>query len=406
VKWPTVKLGEICDLQNGYAFKSGDYVEQSNVLNCRMSNIRPNGLFNIFYHPKYLPENFAQTYANFLLKDGDVIIAMTDLAGEPKILGVPTIVDTQGKNILLNQRVGKLVFKKNTDIKIEYLKYVLSRPEVKKYYKKFAGGGLQINLGKQDLLSISIPLPPLAEQQRIAAILDKAEEIRRKREQAIAKLDDLAHSTFVEMFGDGYTNKTWEYKRLGNCCTVKGGKRLPKSEDYSSKPTKHRYIRVTNIKKGIVDEANLLYLSDETFKRISRYIVNDGDVIISIAGSIGVTAPVTKSLDGANLTENAAKLTPIFKQILDNQYLSELLQTKKMQDQINANVGQVTISKLALFRIENLEIPVPPFELQLKFSNLLKEISKNKLQLIKSNIKTTELIQSLQHQAFTTGFRA
>jgi len=87
-----VKLSSICDLQNGYAFKSNDYVESSNTLSCRMSNIRPGGRFDLDYNPRFLPDSFKKKYDQYLLKDGDLVIAMTDLANNPKILGVPTIV--------------------------------------------------------------------------------------------------------------------------------------------------------------------------------------------------------------------------------------------------------------------------------------------------------------------------
>ena len=110
-QWQLVHLREVCDLQNGYAFKSSDYVEQSNTLNCRMSNIRPNGVFDLNHNPKYLPDNYVDKYRNYILNDGDVIIAMTDMATKAKILGVPTVVCTKGKNLLLNQREGKLVIR-------------------------------------------------------------------------------------------------------------------------------------------------------------------------------------------------------------------------------------------------------------------------------------------------------
>ena len=154
-----VELNEICDLQNGYAFKSSDYVESSNTLNCRMSNIRPEGYFDVNYAPKYLPDEYAETYKDYLLEDGDLVIAMTDMANDPKILGVPTIVDTGGKSMLLNQRVGKLEIIAPEVIHVPYLQYSLNRKSVKKYYTKFAGGGLQLNVGKKQILSVKIPLP-------------------------------------------------------------------------------------------------------------------------------------------------------------------------------------------------------------------------------------------------------
>ena len=158
MSFPNVQLGNICDLQNGFAFKSSDYVEKSSTLSCRMSNIRPGGIFDIDYNARYLPDNFAKIYSQFLLKDGDVVIAMTDLADSPKIIGVPTIIKVNNKNILLNQRVGKLVIKDTNKVYFPYLQLALNAPKIRSEYKRFAGGGLQINLGKSDLLSIEISL--------------------------------------------------------------------------------------------------------------------------------------------------------------------------------------------------------------------------------------------------------
>ena len=147
-----IQLKDICDLDNGYAFKSDDYVELSGTLNCRMSNIRPDGSFDIMYSAKYLPDEFAEKYADYVLKDGDLIIAMTDMAGDPKILGVPTVVDTKGYTLLLNQRVGKLRFIK-TGINADYLKLALQSKRVREYLKRFAGGGVQLNVSKKDILN-------------------------------------------------------------------------------------------------------------------------------------------------------------------------------------------------------------------------------------------------------------
>ena len=161
-----VELNQICDLQNGYAFKSSDYVDISNTLNCRMSNIRPEGYFDVSYAPKYLPDDFAISYKNYLLNDGDLVIAMTDMANDPKILGVPTIVNTGGKSMLLNQRVGKLEITKPDEVFVPYLQYSLNRKSVRKYYTKFAGGGLQLNLGKNKYYQSKSPSPHYPSKKR------------------------------------------------------------------------------------------------------------------------------------------------------------------------------------------------------------------------------------------------
>jgi type I restriction enzyme, S subunit len=184
-------LGNICDLFNGYAFKSDDYVEVSNTLNCRMSNIRPNGEFDIEYHAKYLPDSFAKEYERFLLRDGDVIIAMTDMASEVKILGVPTIVDTKGKTVLLNQRVGKLLLRDDVEVCVPFLRQMLAQKYVKNFYQKFASGGVQINLGKGDLLSVHTVLPPLPLQQTFATRIQAIEALKATHRTALTQLDAL-----------------------------------------------------------------------------------------------------------------------------------------------------------------------------------------------------------------------
>ncbi len=175
-KFELVRLGEVCDLFNGYAFKKTDYVEKSNTLLIRMGNIRPNGEFDAEHKIQYLPDNFNNKYKDYLLNDGDVIIAMTDMGNVMNILGVPTIVKNKNnRNFLLNQRVGKL-FNFSEKIIVQYLKYALSSNEVKKQFKLQGYGGLQINLGKTQILSTKIPLPPLEIQKQIVAECEKVEE--------------------------------------------------------------------------------------------------------------------------------------------------------------------------------------------------------------------------------------
>ncbi|ALG96178.1 restriction endonuclease [Campylobacter coli] len=175
-KYELVRLGEVCDLFNGYAFKKTDYVEKSNTLLIRMGNIRPNGEFDAEHKIQYLPDNFNNKYKDYLLNDGDVIIAMTDMGNAMNILGVPTIVKNKNnRNFLLNQRVGKL-FNFSEKIIVQYLKYALSSNEVKKQFKLQGYGGLQINLGKTQILSTKIPLPPLEIQKQIVAECEKIEE--------------------------------------------------------------------------------------------------------------------------------------------------------------------------------------------------------------------------------------
>lgn len=283
-----------------------------------------------------------------------------------------------------------------------YLVHFLRRDEVRvDGARNMTGSAGQRRVPKHYLESLSVPLPQLAAQRRIAAILDQADALRAKRREALAQLDSLTQSIFIEMFGDPATNpKSWPVKTIEQLCEVKGGKRLPKGSEYSASPTPFRYVRVTNIVSGRVDESNLLYLTPEVQRTIARYIVNTGDVIISIAGSIGLVAAVPQSLNGANLTENAAKLVARTKNSYLPDFLAFMLRMKAIQSQIDSHVGQVTIGKLALFRIEKLLIPLPPLSLQQNFATRIQSVESLKAIHRAALIELDTLFASLQHRAF------
>lgn len=257
-----------------------------------------------------------------------------------------------------------------------------------------------IRLGDIELLEVPVP-SERGDRMRIGEILDRAEALRAKRRAALAQLDTLTQSIFLEMFGDPSKNpQRWPLKAVGEIAEVKGGKRLPKGEEYSLARTPFRYIRVTDLRGGSVDEGAVVYLKPEVQAKIARYIVNTGDVIISIAGSIGLIAPVPSSLDGANLTENAAKLVQREEGGYDSRYLAAVLQMPAIQSQIASHIGQVTIGKLALFRIEKLTVPLPPVALQEEFVRRLAQVAALKSGSLGSLAGFDALFASLQHRAF------
>ncbi|EOG2567659.1 N-6 DNA methylase [Campylobacter coli] len=222
-KFELVRLGEVCDLFNGYAFKKTDYVEKSNTLLIRMGNIRPNGEFDAEHKIQYLPDNFNNKYKDYLLNDGDVIIAMTDMGNAMNILGVPTIVKNKNnRNFLLNQRVGKL-FNFSEKIIVQYLKYALSSNEVKKQFKLQGYGGLQINLGKTQILSTKIPLPPLEIQKQIVAECEKVEEQYNTLSLSIKEYQNLIKA-MLQKCGIIEDNQEYELNsildKINNLCKI------------------------------------------------------------------------------------------------------------------------------------------------------------------------------------------
>ena len=328
------------------------------------------------------------------IQGGDVLVT---IAGT---IGRTGVVPHDAPEMNCNQAVA--IVRPTQEIERNYLRHWLESQDARSQMLGSTVTGTISNLSLSQLGELRVPVTPLEEQRRIAAILDQAETLRTQRRTALALLDRLTQSLFLEMFGDPAINqKGWEVKTIEELCEVKGGKRLPKGAEYSPTPTPYRYIRVTNLSYGQVDQNQLLYLTPEVQKSIERYVVNTGDVIISIAGSIGLIAPVPASLDGANLTENAAKLVQRRAGDYLPDFLAFMLGTKAIQDQIQSHVGQVTIGKLALFRIEKLNVPLPPLPLQQTFATRIASIDALKATHRRALAALDALFASLQQREFT-----
>lgn len=407
MSWPMVKLSEICDLKNGYAFKSSDYVDFSNTLSCRMSNIRPGGVFDLNYSARFLPDEFAEKYSNFLLGDGDVIIAMTDLANAPKILGVPTVVETGGRNILLNQRVGKLIIKDSKRVYFPYLKLALNHPEVRAVYKKFAGGGLQINLGKADLLSVEIPLPPLDEQKRIAAILDKADAIRRKRQQAIQLADDFLKSVFLDMFGDPVTNpKGWEVKQLKELSSKIASGNTPQggSKNYVNEGI--TFFRSQNVWKNKLLLDDVVYIDQKTHESMSKSSLKNKDILMTKTGRINTEnsslgrAALYLGEDGKANLNGHVYFIRLVEDVL-HEFVVYILTTKEYRDYIRSVcVGGIDKRQLNKNHLEEFPIIYPPKEMQVQFVEKI-NITRGMMEKMKVGLyESDRVFNALSQKAF------
>ena len=165
--------------------------------------------------------------------------------------------------------------------------------------------------------------------------------------------------------------ESWEWCKLGTVTTVLGGKRIPAGRKLSQENTGHIYIRVSDMKDETVSTDNLLYVPEDIYPSISRYIINKEDVYITVAGTIGKIGKIPPELDGANLTENADRL--VFNNISQN-WLIRFLQSPFIQLQITDVTTKVGQPKLAILRIQNLLIPLPPLAEQKRIVAKIEEL--------------------------------
>ena len=155
--------------------------------------------------------------------------------------------------------------------------------------------------------------------------------------------------------------ENWCWCRLGTIAAVLGGKRIPAGRKLTECNTGHVYIRVSDMTDGGVSTDRLLYVPEDIYPSISKYIINKADVFITVAGTIGRVGKIPDELDGANLTENADRLVLA---VVNQDWLIKVLQSGMIQEQIAEATTQVGQPKLAIVRIERFLIPLPPLHEQ------------------------------------------
>lgn len=162
----------------------------------------------------------------------------------------------------------------------------------------------------------------------------------------------------------------WKKVKLGEICNIKSGKRLPKGCDFSDIPTKYKYIRARDIKNGIINGEELAYISEETQHKISKYIVNSDDIVITIVGSVGDVAYVSSLYNGVNLTENAVRLTQ-FNDDVNSRYLFYILNSPNYYQLMQRIAGGAAQPKMGIYKVEAIEVYLPSFPTQTRIATIL-----------------------------------
>ena len=200
-----------------------------------------------------------------------------------------------------------------------------------------------------------------------------------KNESIIYRGEDNSH---YEKFADGTVKciddeipfeipQGWEWARIRDVATVKGGKRIPLGCSFSPVETSHIYIRVTEMKNNTLVSNNLKYISDSVFEQIKNYTISKDDLYLTIAGTIGAVGIVPPEFDGMNLTENAVKLTNL---LMNKDFLMFSIGTSYVQSQFSDKTKQMAQPKLAIERILTTLIAIPPQDEQCRILKSIKAI--------------------------------
>lgn len=325
-----------------------------------------------------------------LVKPGDFLLTNSMSFGRPYILKISGCIH-DGWLVLSPER---------DDVDQDYFYHLFGSDAVYAEFKKRAAGATVKNLNIDLVKNIRIPLPPITQQKRIASILDKAEELRELRRQALRELDAIAQSIFIEMFGGSIeTSKNSVVSSLGSHLQflTSGGRGWAKF--YSTRGS--RFIRSLDVRINYISSEDSVYVTPPDNAEAKRTRTSEGDILLTITGSqIGRIAPVSKDLDGAFISQHVAIIRPNTETI-NPFFLSFFLNLKSGgQRQIAKFQYGQTKPGLNFEQIKSFQIPIPPISLQEEFVRRIKAIEQLKTTHRESLAQLDALFASLQHRAF------
>lgn len=393
MSWPNVKLAECIESATS-GFASGD-VDPEGVAQLRMNNVGLDGSLN-FEKIRRIPRE-ASKVSRFCLEEGDVLFNATNSS------------NLVGKTALIRGLSEPFVFS-NHFIRIRVIegkldagflaKWLTAQQQVGRFELMCNKWVNQASVRREDLLKLEMPLPPFAEQRRIAAILDKADALRAKRREAIAKLDQLLQSVFLDMFGDPVTNpKGWVRRELSEICDpsdrVNYGVVQPGDDFAGGVPL----VRVGDIEGGHLDASSIKTIDPEIEAAYGRSRLKGSELLVSCVGSIGTIASVPMSAVGYNIARAITRVPLTDPE--SRSFVRECLRTSGVQRYFAEKTRTVSQPTLNVSFVKSAPVICPPASLVSKFCLLADAVEQKMQSMGSSEVMTAQLFQSLQEQAFS-----
>ncbi len=272
-------------------------------------------------------------------------------------------------------------FKINDHEYTPFIAMALNNAKMDKQLKRLVSSSVRmdglLNISFEDYMSVTLHLPSSTEQKHIADFLKKIDERIAAQEKLLASLKKYKRGLLRTVFSEKGSHSLLHdavSHRIDEVCDVLSGKRIPKGETFTPRPTEYRYITVSDMGEKYISSDTLQFITSHTEKQITRYKVRNGDIIISVAGTLGKLNIITPDLDGVNLTENCDRFTNF--RGINPEYLYHVLSSDLIQSQIEASKTKNGQPKLALERIRNFVVPVPHQIRQEQFVGVMNSIDK------------------------------
>ena len=303
---------------------------------------------------------------------------------------------------------GEWIVFRNREIVPTYLRHLLTADFFhRQFMQTVAGvGGSLLRARPQQVARIEIPLPDEDEQERIAAILDKADAIRRKRRQALAEINVLLRATFLDMFGDPATNpKSFDVEPVQR--VLSRDRAGTQSGPFGAALKKNELVArgipvwgIENVEHNSFNPTMRLFITPEKFAELERYDVRDGDVLISRAGTVGrmciARPPVARSV----LSTNLVRVSLDHSKMLPEYFVTLFTSFPDRLSRLRANKKDNAFSFLNPGTLKVLDIPQPGINLQIDFAKRVKAIDRTKQMRLQAIVQADELFGALSQRAF------
>ena len=376
----TVKIGDICDILNGYAFKSDKYVEEG-IRIIRIANVQKGYLEDST--PQYYPLEAAPELSKYMLEENDLLMSLTGNVGRVALLTAEMIPAA------LNQRVACLRIKDYSLIRKDFLYQLLNSDYFEAQCILASKGIAQKNLSTEWLKEYEIPLFTQEEQIAITKELMSIDSLITARREQLAKLDELVKSRFIKLFGLPVSNsKGWNTEKM---------REVAPAVNYS----------------GDFEDAvwllNLDMVEAQTGRILDYLYVNEEEV-----GNSTCTFDTTNVL--------YSKLRPYLNKVvipdrcgyatseliplkpnpmkLERTYLAFMLRSDEFVNMINEKVAGAKMPRVSMGDFREFDVPVPPMELQKRFDAFVKQTDKSKFEIQQSLEKLETLKKALMQKYF------
>ncbi|MGV6986610.1 restriction endonuclease subunit S [Providencia hangzhouensis] len=396
---PMVKLGSVGEFKAGFGFpveyqgkKEGDYpfAKVGDI-----SAVVRSGHKNIFHAGNYIDKDILGNLKAKTIPKGTIVFAKIGEAIKQNFRAVTTV------EMVIDNNVMGLVPDNNL-VDTNYLFYFMRSLDL----YQFSGATTIPALRKSMLENIQIPLPPLSEQKRIAAILDKADSIRQKREQAIKLADDFLRSTFLAMFGDPVGNpKEWKKDKIKKGVLDIASGWSATGENTPCKSDEFGVLKISSVTSGIFKPEENKIVHYESIPASKKLIhPKKGDLLFSRANTrelVAAICMVHQNYDNLFLPDKLWTIK-LNHELLLPEFFLILIQNEKVRELLTKQATGTSGSMLNISKnkFEETEIIFPEINVQKDFCNAFRKTINLKAKLIKSNELANESFNSLSQKVF------